>query len=166
MSGVRRMMRAAGLPALLWALAACTSVPLMDPAPARAARVMEDLSRAARMDLEGQKQALQEAQRVHLAAPDEESRVRLGGLYAQPVAGLRDDARALALLAPPPAEPGGEATPMQRLGALLHAQVSERVRGAREEARRQDQLRRQLEALRASERAIRSREQRLMEKFD
>lgn len=162
MSGARPVMRACSLALLL---ASCTSLPVMDPAPARAARVMEELSRAARMDAEGQKQALQEAQRAHLAAPDEENRVRLGGLYAQPVAGLRDDARALALLAPP-AVAGEEVTPMQRLGALLHAQVSERVRGAREESRRQDQLRRQLEALRASERAIRSREQRLMEKFD
>jgi len=109
------------------------------------------------------------------------ARVRLGGLHALPIAGLRDDARALALL-----EPLARAQPpegaLAGLASLLHGQVAERMRQLREdreararlqkeekeerqqlmreEARKQESLRERLEALKAIERSIMQREER------
>ena len=78
---------------------------------------------------------------------------------------LRDDARAAELLEPI-ADPG--APGVGRFAALLAGQVGERTRTARERERsererdkREEALRQQLEALRAIERGIQEREEKL-----
>jgi hypothetical protein len=91
------------------------------------------------------------------------SRLRLGGLYAQPTPVLRDDARALALLEPLALTNNGVAAPerpVADLAALLYAQVAERQRLARDEARKQEDLRERIEAMRSVERSIMDREER------
>ena len=90
------------------------------------------------------------------------SRLKLGGLYAQPAPVLRDDARALELLEPlaltnAVAEPQ---RPVADLAALLYAQVAERQRLAKDEARKQEGLRERIDAMRSIERSIMDREDR------
>jgi hypothetical protein len=90
------------------------------------------------------------------------SRLRLGGLYAQPAPVLRDDARALALLEPLALTHGIAAPqrPVADLAALLYAQVAERQRLAKGEAKKQEDLRERIEAMRSIERSIMDREDR------
>jgi len=90
------------------------------------------------------------------------SRLKLGGLYAQPSPVLRDDARALALLEPLALNNGVAAPqrPVADLAALLYAQVAERKRLAKDEARKQDDLRERIDAMRSIERSIMDREDR------
>jgi hypothetical protein len=74
------------------------------------------------------------------------SRVRLGVLYALPGAAIQDDARALSLLEPV----AGGAGALKGLAGVIHAQVAERVKVQK----RADQLKEQLDQLRAVERSI------------
>lgn len=95
-------------------------------------------------------------------SPTPYARLKLGGLYAQPVTGLRDDARALALLEPlattnAPAPPG---RPIADLATLLYTQVAERLRLAKDDAKKQDELRERIEAMKSIERSIMQREER------
>jgi hypothetical protein len=84
-------------------------------------------------------------------------RVRVALLLALPGTAFNDDTRAAGLLesvtgaAASDSQPG----PMQQFAGLLHAQIGERLR----EQRRTAQLKEQLEALKAVERAIIEREQ-------
>jgi len=162
----------------LWA-AACTQLPvagdaeapLSVPAPvllavpedaARAAGLLEELAAATRLGPVEQRKLFLAAQRAYKMEPSAQARVRLGGLLAQPGSSLRDDVRALAVLEPLSRPAQAEAAgAVGQLGALLHAQVSERLRSAREDAQKQDRLRQQLEAMKAVERAISEREDRL-----
>lgn len=84
-------------------------------------------------------------------------RVRLALLLALPGTAFNDDARAASLLEPlsvdPP--PPAHASPLQRLGALMYAQVVERLR----EQKRTAQLKEQLDAMKEIERKIIEREQ-------
>jgi len=77
------------------------------------------------------------------------SRLRLALLLSTPGTGVRDDARAAALLEPllTRSEP---ATALNPLAALLYAQISERAR----EHKRAEQLRDQLDALKEVERSL------------
>ncbi|HKY02898.1 MAG TPA: hypothetical protein VJM53_10140 [Burkholderiales bacterium] len=77
------------------------------------------------------------------------SRLKLALLLSQPGAGVQDDVRALSLLEAY-ANTGPQAGPLRQFASFLHMQVAERMRGAR----RADQLKEQLEALRAVERSI------------
>ena len=77
------------------------------------------------------------------------SRLKLALLLSQPGSGVQDDARALSLLEAY-ANTGPQAGPLRQFASFLHMQVAERVRGAK----RTDQLKEQLEALRAVERSI------------
>jgi hypothetical protein len=73
-------------------------------------------------------------------------RLRLALILATPGSAVQDDQRALALLEGLPAGSGA----LRQFGALLQAQVADRARAAR----RADQLKEQLDALRAVERSI------------
>jgi hypothetical protein len=79
----------------------------------------------------------------------EYNRVRLALLAAMPGTSFQDDARALGLLEPF-AAPGANGGKVAQFGAMLHAQVSERAKARG----RAEQLKEQLDALRAVERAI------------
>jgi hypothetical protein len=84
------------------------------------------------------------------------SRVRLGMLYALPGAAIQDDTRALSLLELVASGPGA----LKALAGVVHAQVAERVKVQK----RADQLKEQLDQLRAVERSIIERGQQSQQK--
>jgi hypothetical protein len=141
-----------------------------------------DAMAAARAPLTEQKAALSRAQDAFTRDPTAVNRLRLATLLAGLPVPLRDDARAAELL-----EPMADATApgFGRFAAFLSAQIVERQRltrelervareterAARERERvdkdrdkREEALRQQLEALRAIERGILEREERLRRK--
>lgn len=77
------------------------------------------------------------------------NRLRLALLLATPGASVHDDARAAALLEPLVTR-NEAASPLRSLGALLYAQISERGR----EQKRAEQMRDQLDELKAVERTL------------
>jgi len=134
--------------------------------------VVGEAVQAARAPVTEQKAALARAQQALQKDASPLNRLRLAALLALLPEPLHDDARAAQLLDPivDAGSPGAG-----RLAALLRAQVAERQRlvrelerGASERAaadkerdKREEALRQQLEALRAIERGIREREERL-----
>jgi len=167
------MTRLASLAFLL--LAGCS---VLQPAGPADGAIAEALS-AARAPAAEQKAALGRAQGAFTRDTSIDNRLRLAVLLATLPAPLRDDARAMELLQPvaDPAAPGAG-----RFAALLSAQIMERQRLAREIERlahervsaekehlaadkerdkKEDALRQQLEALRAIERGILEREEKL-----
>jgi hypothetical protein len=167
------MKRLAGLAFLM--LAGCSA---LQPAGPADGAIAEALS-AARTPAAEQKAALARAQEAFTKDTSIENRLRLATLLAALPAPLRDDARAMELLQPvaDAAAPG-----VGRFAALLSAQIMERQRLAREVERltrerataekehlaadkerdkREEALRQQLEALRAIERGILEREEKL-----
>jgi hypothetical protein len=109
-----------------------------------------------------QKREIAQAAASFSRTPSPYLRVRLGGLHAQPIPGLRDDARALALLEPLVTGTVVAAAdrPIADLALLLYAQVAERQRMEKAEARKQEALREQIEAMKSIERSIMQREER------
>ena len=153
------------LAALLVALAACAALEI-PPSPFQNvdALVREALD-SARSPAAQQKPTLQRAELAFAREPSALNRLRLALLLATLPPPLRDDTRAAELLEPiaDPNAPG-----VGRFAALLAAQVGERARMARERERsdrerdkREDALRQQLDALRAIERGIQEREEKL-----
>jgi hypothetical protein len=165
-------------------LAGCAAVqPLVNPTDA----IVGDAVMAARAPAAEQAAALARAQQAGSATPSD--RLRLAVLLATLPAPLRNDARAAELLEPlaDPAAPG-----IGRFAALLSSQIAERQRLARELERqsretermareaertarehdrsdkerdkREEALKQQLEALRAIERGILEREEKLRKK--
>ncbi len=145
-------------------------------------RVLSEVVSVARAPAAEQKAALARAQQQFVADPSPLRRVKLAGLLAALPAPFRDDARAAELLDPivDASTPG-----TGRLAALLSMQIAERQRLAREVDRltkerastererqandkerdkREEAMRQQLEALRAIERGIIDREERLRRK--
>jgi hypothetical protein len=143
-------------------LAGCAVAP---PPPAgEADALLTYLARVAQLPADAQRAELAQSARVFARDAGDYNRVRLGGLHAAVRAPLRDDARAIELLAPLAAAGNGTPPPLAAIAVLLSRQAAERQRGAREGARRQDQLRRQLDALREAERANLDRELRVQER--
>jgi hypothetical protein len=178
---MRRLLAAGclGLAAGCLALAGCADLPLqLQPG---VDGIIGEAVEAARAPAAGQKAALAQAQRDFAAAPGPTQRLRLAALLATLPEPLHDDARALELL-----EPLVEsASPPGRFAAFLSAHIAERQRLAREAERlakeraslerehqnadkerdkREEALRQQLEALRAIERGILEREERMRKK--
>ena len=147
---------------------------------------MGEAVRLNRAVLSEQRAALNEAQELFLRAPSDAARLRLATLLATLPPPLRDDARALELLEPLAHPEGGPAgryaaflalhvAERQRLGREIERlakeraalerdrQMLERERQAldRERDKREEALRQQLEALRAIERGILEREERV-----
>ena len=155
-------------------------------ANAQAHELLAYFSRVARLSAGEQKGELVQAAQAFGRDASPYARVKLGGLHALPLAGLRDDARAMALLEPLAKAPAQGIAPrddaLADIAYLLYAQAAERQRQQREdreerrrlqsnergerqrllreEARKQDALRERLEALKAIERSIIEREER------
>src|SRR5882762_8908181 len=137
--------------------------------------IIADAMTAARAPSAEQKAALSGAQDAFTRHPTAVNRLRLATLLAVLPAPLRDDARAAELL-----EPLGDATApgfgrfaaffsalvveRQRLTRELERAARERERVDKDRDKREDALRQQLEALRAIERGILEREERLRRK--
>jgi hypothetical protein len=165
---MKRLPAVACLAALL-ALAGCAALQ-SGPGPADA--VIAEALLAARAPAAEQKATLLKAQEAFAGDGGSLNRLRLATLLVVLPAPLRDDGRAADLLDPlaDAAAPGAG-----RLAALLAVQVAERQRLAREAERsareravtdkerdkREEALREQLEALRAIERGILEREEKL-----
>jgi hypothetical protein len=132
------------------------------PATARTADLVGYFAAVARAGAGEQKRELAQWTAAFARAPSPYLRVRLGGLHAQPIPGLRDDARALALLEPLVTGAGVAAAdrPIADLASLLYAQVAERQRMEKSELKKQDALREQIEAMKSIERTIMQREER------
>ncbi|MEO8485175.1 MAG: hypothetical protein ABI585_02445 [Betaproteobacteria bacterium] len=81
------------------------------------------------------------------------NRVRLAVLYTLSHANAQDDQRALQLLENV-AKSGGGVTPVKALAAVLHVQVSDRIRSVRDEQAKANEAIQKLEALRAMERSL------------
>lgn len=81
------------------------------------------------------------------------NRVRLAVLYTLSHGNPQDDQRALQLLENV-AKSGGGQTPVKAIAAILHVQVSARVRSVRDEQARGNEAVQKLEALRAMERSL------------
>jgi hypothetical protein len=145
-------------------------------------RIASDAVNVARAPATEQKAALARAQQAFISDPAPLQRVRLAALLATLPPPLRDDARAAELLEP---IADTHAPGAGRFAAFLAAQIAERQRLAREAERiakeraasererqasdkerdkREDALRQQLEALRAIERGILEREERMRKK--
>jgi hypothetical protein len=80
------------------------------------------------------------------------SRVRLAILFTLPGTGSPDDARALALLDQVVGK-NASASPVKQLAAVLHGQISERLKSLRDEQKRTAAAQEKLDALRAFERS-------------
>ena len=148
-------------------LAGCAALqPLVNPVDAIVAEALA----AARAPAPEQAAVLARAEKAGTATPTD--RLRLATLLATLPPPLRDDARAVKLLAPiaDAAAPG-----IGRFAALLTAQIAERQRSGQETERmarerervdkerdkREEALKQQIEALRAIERGILEREEKL-----
>ncbi len=112
------------------------------------AELMAYGQRVGQMHAEEQKRELAAAGAAYNRDKGAYTRMRMALLLSLPGTVVQDDARALALLEPYAAAAQGG--PLRQFAALLHANVAERVRVQR----RADQLKEQLEALRAVERSI------------
>lgn len=110
--------------------------------------------RAARSPPDEQRRELAAATEAFARDRNAAARLRLALLLSLPGSAVNDDARAASLLEPL-AAPAAAATPLNQFGALLHAQVAERIR----EQKRAQQLREQIDALRAVERNLMERAQ-------
>jgi|SRR5690349_16368924 hypothetical protein len=151
--------------AVLVALAACAALDLPSPAMQTVDALVREALDSARSSPAQQKSSLQRADQAFGRDASALNRLRLAMLLATLAPPLRDDARAAELLEPI-ADPG--AAGMGRFAAFLAGQVGERARMARERERadrerdkREEALRQQLEALRAIERGIQEREEKL-----
>jgi hypothetical protein len=117
----------------------------------QAAEILASAQRVAQLGADEQRKELGTATQVFNRDRSNYSRVRLGMLYALPGAAIQDDPRALSLLEPVAGGPGA----LKALAGVVHAQVAERVKVQK----RADQLKEQLDQLRAVERSIIEREQ-------
>ncbi|MFL6572899.1 MAG: hypothetical protein ACJ8G4_14180 [Burkholderiales bacterium] len=164
------------------ALAGCAELQLpamLQPPADQVDSAIREAAHLARAPAADQKAALAAAQQAFVGDPGTLNRLRLATFLASLPPPLRDDARAAELLEPM-VDPSGSAT--GRFAAFLATQVAERQRIAREIERlnkervasererqaadkerdkREEALRQQLEALRAIERGILDREERL-----
>lgn len=151
-------MRAYGLLAVLCTsllLSACPTTPPPEE-PSEEARLLPEVlayaQRAEQMNAEEQKRELNTwNQAVTREKGDRATaaRIRLALLLSQPGSAVQDDARAQTVLEPY-ANVGANAGVLRQFAAVLHDQIAERLRAAK----RADQLKEQLEALRAVERSM------------
>lgn len=140
-----------------------------DAESAQAADLMNYFGRAVQLAAPEQKQELARARQACAHPAHSVACLRLGGLYAQPAAALRNDPRALELLARQTEAPGRadkEPRPLADLATLLLVQVEERIRLARSEEKKQEALRSSNEALHERVRAINALERENLERED
>jgi hypothetical protein len=127
----------------------------------RASELVAWLASVVRAGPVAQKKELAQSAAAFGRAPTPYARLKLGALYAQPTPTLRDDLRAIALLEPlTAAAPSVPERPVADLASLFYAQVAERQRLAKDDAKKQEDLREQIEAMKSIERSIMQREER------
>ena len=150
---------------VLVGLSACAAFEMPNFAFQAVDSLVREALDSARSPAPQQKASLQRAEQAFGRDASALNRLRLALLLATLAPPLRDDARAAELLEPI-ADPGAGA--VGRFAALLAGQEGERVRmarerdrGERERDKREEALRQQLEALRAIERGIQEREEKL-----
>lgn len=112
----------------------------------QAAEILAGTQRVSQLGADEQRKELGTATQAYGRDRSNFSRIKLGMLYALPGAAIQDDARALSLLEPVAGGPGA----LKALAGVVHAQVAERVKAQK----RADQLKEQLDQLRAVERSI------------
>ena len=112
----------------------------------QAAEILAGTQRVSQLGADEQRKELGTAVQAFNRDRSNYSRVKLAMLYALPGAAIQDDARALSLLEPVAGGPGA----LKALAGVVHAQVAERVKAQK----RADQLKEQLDQLRAVERSI------------
>jgi hypothetical protein len=121
------------------------------PVEAEESRQVSELlgyyQRVAQLGPEDQKRELATATQSFNRERSNASRVRLALLYVMPGTSFQDEPRAAQLLEPL-AAPGGGA--VRQFASLLHAQVTERMKTQK----RADQLKEQVDALRAIEKQL------------
>ncbi len=148
---------------LLWCVvalvpAACTAPPTAPPVVREItisddAKQVSDLlgyySRVAAMQPEDQRREYASAGQTFSRDPTPYNRIRVALLACMPGTPFQDDVRATSLLEPL-SRSGPSADRLRQLGAMLHGQIEERAKARA----RAEQLREQLDALRAVERTI------------
>lgn len=108
-----------------------------------------DYSRIATMKPEDRRREYAGASQAFSRDPTLYHRIRVALLASMPGTPFQDDVRAMSLLAPYAAA-GPTYDRLRQFGAMLHAQLAERAKARA----RADQLKEQLDALRAVERTI------------
>lgn len=135
---------------LVLALSACSHLPAgMVPGNGDERLVLDILAQAQRVAAapsDEQKRELAGAQQAYSRERSLPNRLRLGVLLALPVPALEDESRALALLEPVVSHGG----PVGQLAGLLCGQLNDRLK----ESRRSQQLKDQLDELKAIERQL------------
>jgi hypothetical protein len=122
-------------------------VPTVEDEESRqAAEILASTQRVSQLGADEQRKELGTATQAFGRDRSNFSRIKLAMLYALPGAAIQDDARALSLLEPVAGGPGA----LKALAGVVHAQVAERVKAQK----RADQLKEQLDQLRAVERSI------------
>lgn len=122
--------------------------------PRQVSTLIADGQRVAKLAPEEQRRELAAASDAFARDKKTWNRLRLALLLSTPGSIINDDARAASLLEPF-ATPGAAATPLTQLGTLLQSQVAERLR----EQKRAQQLKEQIDALRAVDRSLIERAQ-------
>lgn len=112
----------------------------------QAAEILASTQRVSQFGADEQRKELGAATQAFGRDRSNYSRIKLALLFALPGAAIQDDARALSLLEPVAGGPGA----LKALAGVVHAQVAERVKLQK----RADQLKEQLDQLRAVERSI------------
>ncbi len=110
--------------------------------------------RIAGLRADDQAHELSAATQEYARDPQPYSRLRLALLLSTPGTSFNDDARAASLLEPLAANAAGKG-PLRQFAALVHVQVSERIR----EQKRVAQLKEQIDGLRAIDRSLIDRDQ-------
>lgn len=113
------------------------------------------VQRVAAMRPDAQRRELNDANQTYARDQGLYPRLRLALLLSLPGTAFMDDARAAGLLEPlaGASADASAAAPLRQFGAWLHAQLGERAR----EQRKAAQLKEQIDALRAIERALNER---------
>ncbi len=122
-------------------------VPIADEEAREVSELLGYHQRVAQLGPDDQKRELATATQGFNRERSNASRIRLALLYGMPGTAFQDDARALQLLDPVVNAGGG---PLRQFAGLLHAHVAERMKTQK----RADQLKEQVDALRAIEKQL------------
>jgi hypothetical protein len=123
-------------------------VPAVDEEARQVSELLGYYQKVAQLGPEDQKRELATATQTFNRERTSVSRVRLALLYVMPATSFQDEARAAQLLEPL-ATPGGGGA-VRQFASLVHAQVTERMKTQK----RADQLKEQVDALRAIEKQL------------
>ncbi len=144
------------LPLFASLAAGCSQLPVFggDNEARQVSELLAWSQRVAQLSADEQRKEMAGVGQAYARERSVQARLKLALLLAQPGSAVNDDARAVGLLEPfANIAPGSG--PLRQFGGLLYVQVGERVK----EQRRAQQMKEQLDALRAVERNLLEREQ-------